>query len=148
MTGQAYQGLGEDDARADSVPKGAATPPALQKLAGDPALLKAAIVAVVAEREAQARTEFDAKIADLTASHDKTVADLTAKFNELARQPDPTMAPFRGMAGIEQMLLSKRSQEPQAAATDPRTEWYRDWLDSPDPAQREAARALLARNGS
>jgi predicted nucleic acid-binding Zn-ribbon protein len=134
----------------EGIGKAAAAAPSLAELAGQsPDLLKAAIIAVVTEREAAQRAEYEAKIADLTATHERSVADLTAKFNELARQPDPRQAPFRGMAGVEQALLSKASQEPQAAATDPRTEYYRGWLESPDPAQREAARRLLnARTGS
>lgn len=129
--------------------KTAAAAPALAKLAADPELLKAAIAAVVAEREAEQRADFDAKIADLSASHEKTVSELTAKINELAAAPDPRQAPFRGMAGVEQVLLSKGSQEPQAAATDPRAEYYRSWLESPDPAHREAAKRLLSsRTGS
>lgn len=115
----------------------------------EPDLFRAAIAAVVAERDEQLRTEYDRKIADLTTAHNQKVDDLTTKFNELAAQPDPRQAPFRGMAGIDQLQqqLAKslsQSQEPPAAATDQRRrEFIQGWLDSPDPAQREAARALL-----
>lgn len=135
-----------------AVPVGKAAGADLAKMATQqPDLFKAAIVAVVAERDEQLRAEYDTKIADLTAAHDQKVGDLTTKINELAAQPDPRQAPFRGMAGIEQVqaLLKGASKEPAAPATDPRAEYYQSWLESPDPAQREAARRLLnARTGS
>lgn len=135
-----------------AVPVGKAAGADLAKMATEePDVFKAAIVAVVAERDEQLRTEYDAKIAEITAAHDRQVADLTTKFNELAAQPDPRQAPFRGMAGIElaQQIAKSASKEPAAPATDSRAEYYRSWLESPNPAQREAARRLLnARTGT
>lgn len=153
---QEYQGLahegGGPDMRAGSVPKTASASAALAKAAmTDPDLFKAAVAAVVGEvvqaREDELRADYEGKIADLTATHNAAVTDLTAKYHELAGQPDPRMDAFRGMAGIEQNL-AKHSQEPPAAATDKRAEFYRDWLDSPDPAYREVARDLLRRVGA
>lgn len=111
-----------------------------------PDVFKAAVAAVVAERDEQLRAEYDKKFADLEASHDVKVGDLTTKLHELAAQPDPRAAAFRGMAGIEQVqqLIKGASQEPAAPAKDERTrEFYEGWLTSRDPAQREAARQLL-----
>lgn len=151
MSDQDHQPLahltGSLDMRATAVPKAASALPDLFKAAADePDLFKAAVAAVVGEvveaREADVRADYEKKIADLNATHQQAITDLTAKYHELAAAPDPRMAPFRGMAGIEQNLAKRASQEPQAAATD-RTKFYQDWLESPDPMQRKAAQELL-----
>lgn len=140
-----------DRAGGGAVPVQKAARADLAKMAAEqPDVFKAAVAAVVAEQNAELRTEYDKKIADLTAAHDQKVGDLTTKLNQLAAEPDPRAAVFRGMAGFEQaqQLAKSASQEPTVSATDQRQrEFYEGWLTSRDPAQREAARQLL-RNGS
>jgi phage head maturation protease/ribosomal protein S27AE len=108
----------------------------------DTDIVKAAIGDLIEARFAQERTEYEEKIEKQSTQ----LADLEARYNELAAQPDPQQAPFRGMTGIEQ-LLGKRSQDTRDEVTERehKVQQYARWLESPDPAQREAARSLLTK---
>ncbi|WAL67138.1 hypothetical protein ORV05_04940 [Amycolatopsis cynarae] len=106
--------------------------------AASPELLKAAITELVQEQVAS-------QLALQAEKHETELAKMRRQLDELAAQPDPRQAAYRGMAGIEQILpaLTKRAEEPPAGANAEQVSRIAAWLDSPDPAQREAARASL-----
>lgn len=101
----------------------------------DTDVVKAAIGELIEARFKTEREDYESKL-----------ADLQRQYEELAAQPDPNQAAYRGMTGIEQ-LLGKRSQDSRDEVTERehKINQYARWLDSPDPAQREAARSLLTK---
>jgi len=139
----AHQPLGETlsdlDTGATNTPKGV-TADLVKMLETD--VVKAALSELIETRFATDKAEYQTTIE----KQETQIAELMAKYEELAAQPDPNQAPFRGMTGIEQ-LLGKRSKDSRDEVTERehKIQQYARWLDSPDPAQREAARSLLTK---
>lgn len=125
-----------------STPKAASVVPELAK-ALDHDLVKAALAELVDARFAAERADYRTQLAEQATTYETQLAKLRKQYEEIAGQPDPHQAPIRGMAGIEQLLGKRAAQEPEDQVKAAQAARYVRWLDSPDPAQREAARSLL-----
>lgn len=108
----------------------------------DTDVVKAALAELVDSRFATERETYEEQIGKQATQ----LKDLQQRYEEIAQQPDPSQAPIRGMAGIEQ-LLGKRFEEPrdEVKERERKIAQYARWMDSPDPQQREAARDLLTK---
>lgn len=131
------------DTRPNATPatvQASATPDLIKSaMAVRPDLLKAAVAELVNE-------QVSIRLAEVDVKHAAEVAELTKKFEEFAASPDPRQAPIRGMAGMEQalqLLTKSATQEPPAEATVRKAQHIARWLDSPNPTDRETARAAL-----
>lgn len=125
-----------------STPKAASVVPELAK-ALDHDLVKAALAELLDARFAAEREDYRTQLAEQADTYETQLAQLRKQYEEIAGQPDPHQAPIRGMAGIEQLLGKRAAQEPEEQVKAAQAARFARWLDSPDPAQREAARSLL-----
>jgi len=103
-----------------------------------PDVLKTAVADLVNE-------QIQTKLSEQAQVYEAELTKMRSQLDELSAQPDPRQAPWRGMAGLEQVLpeLTKNAQEPPEGATAEKISRTARWLSSPDPQQREAAREAL-----